>query len=146
MSGQILLALRIGMILALYAFLALALWLIWRDLRSESRRPTSASIPILMMTRRNQEGQPILRFTDTEVIVGRDPTCSLSLDEKTISARHTRLSYHHGQWWVEDLHSTNGTYLNLEAIGEPVVIASGDCLKCGAVEFEIEIEPAGSGG
>lgn len=143
MSGPLLLALRIALAAALYAFLGLALWLIWRDLRRESRRPAQPGVPVLVLVRRDLEADagPALRFADPEVIVGRDPTCGLQLDDKTISARHSRLAFHHGQWWVEDLRSTNGTYLNLEAIGEPVVIAAGDCLRCGEVEFDVRIEP-----
>ena len=83
---------------------------------------------------------PPREFTLPEVIIGRDPTCNLRLDDKTISARHARLSYHHKQWWVEDLHSTNGAFLNTENIVEPIVVATGDLLRCGEVEFEIKLE------
>jgi pSer/pThr/pTyr-binding forkhead associated (FHA) protein len=41
---------------------------------------------------------------------------------------------------VEDLRSTNGAFLNTEGILEPIVIASGDQLRCGGVEFDITVE------
>ena len=41
------------------------------------------------------------------------------------------LTYRQSQWWIEDLHSTNGTFLNQEAVLEPVVITDGD--DCAAV-------------
>jgi pSer/pThr/pTyr-binding forkhead associated (FHA) protein len=66
------------------------------------------------------------------------------LEEKTISARHARLYYEMAQWWAEDLHSTNGTFLNDELIASPMVLTSGDHLRCGEAIFEISIIPSGS--
>jgi pSer/pThr/pTyr-binding forkhead associated (FHA) protein len=140
-SGPILLALRLLLAVALYAFLVWALWLMWRDLRQQSRQLAAPAAPPLILTLKNDGAELTYRFTTAEVIIGRDPTCNLRLDEKTLSARHARLSYHHGQWWVEDLHSTNGTLLNAERVSEPVVAAAGDLLRCGAVLFEVNFEP-----
>jgi pSer/pThr/pTyr-binding forkhead associated (FHA) protein len=60
--------------------------------------------------------------------------------DDTVSARHARLSYHHNQWWVEDLQSRNGTYLNDERVSVPTVIVSGDELRYGQVATLIEID------
>jgi pSer/pThr/pTyr-binding forkhead associated (FHA) protein len=140
MSGTILLALRILLAGALYAFLILALWLVWRDLRRSTRQPGAPAQPALSLAMQGEPAGRRYRYAGPEIILGRDPTCNLRLENKTISARHARLSHHHGQWWVEDLHSTNGTFLNSETVSEPVVVASGDCLRCGDVEFEISID------
>jgi pSer/pThr/pTyr-binding forkhead associated (FHA) protein len=142
MTGIVLLVLRVLMAVALYAFLFLALWVLWRDLRRQARQEARPGTPVLSLVRHAAEEDTahIYRFDIAEVVIGRDPTCSLRLDDKTISARHARLSYHHRQWWVDDLHSTNGTFLNTEGVTEPIVIASGDLLRCGAVEFDITME------
>jgi len=79
----------------------------------------------------------IYRFTSSEVFIGRDPASECRLDDKTISARHARLAYHHGQWWVEDLQSRNGTSLNGVPVSTPVVLTSGDQLQCGACTFSV---------
>lgn len=142
MSGPILLALRLLLAGALYAFLAWALWIMWSDLRQQSRQLAALVAPPLILTLKNDGTEQTYRFSGAEVIIGRDPTCNLRLEDKTLSARHARLSYHHGHWWVEDLRSTNGTLLNAERVHEPMVTTDGDLLRCGAVLFEVNFEPA----
>ncbi len=77
------------------------------------------------------------------MIIGRSPNSDYPIANETVSARHARLSYHHNQWWVEDLNSTNGTYLNDERLTFPTVIISGDDLRCGRVNLSIQIEEKG---
>ncbi len=87
------------------------------------------------------EGEPqLIRFSRPEVSVGRQPGSDLHLEDSAISARHARLTYHHGQWWVEDLHSRNGTFLNDERISASLVLATGDELRFGGQAFQVEIE------
>jgi len=137
MSGLILLLLRILMVAALYAFMGWALWLLWRDLRRQSEISASARVPPLTLVLRDNESTEPYHFSAPEVFIGRNPACQCHLDEATISAQHARLSYHHSQWWVEDLHSRNGTFLNQEPANEPLVLTSGDQLRCGQVIFQV---------
>jgi pSer/pThr/pTyr-binding forkhead associated (FHA) protein len=140
MSGPILLALRVAVAASLYTFLGWGLWLLWSDLRRQSRVLGAPVHPPLLLALQDG-GQPAkYRFTMSEVTIGRDASCECRLDAPTISARHARLSFHHGQWWVEDLHSRNGTFLNDEAVRTQVVITSGDNLRCGSIVFNIEVE------
>ena len=98
----------------------------------------------LVVKQGSQPGQEY-EFNQAELTIGRDPTCECSLDEPTISARHARLSYHHAQWWVEDLHSRNGSFLNDEPVRSKVVITSGDSLRCGSIVMIIDIEQDAAG-
>jgi pSer/pThr/pTyr-binding forkhead associated (FHA) protein len=59
--------------------------------------------------------------------------------DDTASARHAQLSYHHLQWWLEDLASTNGTILNDTPITMPTVITSGDEIRCGETHMTITL-------
>ena len=139
MSGAILLGLRILMGVVLYLFLAGALWLLWQDLQRHGRSMTELHIPSLVLT---SEGEDIrnLRYSQAPIVIGRDIACECRIDDPTISARHARLSYHHGQWWVEDLNSKNGTLLNQQSVSEQVVLTSEDILQCGRVIFRIGLE------
>jgi pSer/pThr/pTyr-binding forkhead associated (FHA) protein len=140
LSAPVLLGLRVLMALALYAFLALALNLSWKSLRAASQRLAAPQFPRLALLTDDSPAEPV--YYNIQIIqVGRDPASDLHLDDPTISARHARMSFHHGQWWLEDLHSRNGTLLNQEAVSEPVVITDGDSLRCGQVELRIRIEP-----
>jgi len=132
------LALRVLLAAALYGFLAWALWLLWNSLRLQSQKLSTAQVPSIIMALLDDEEQ-VFRFNRREVIIGRQPGSDLRLSDSTISARHARLLYHHGQWWAEDLRSKNGTYLNEAQVSIPQVLASGDALRCGGVILQIEI-------
>ena len=55
--------------------------------------------------------------------IGRAPTCTLVIDDDYCSARHCRIFPEGGEWFVEDLGSTNGTYLGNQKITDPVAVA-----------------------
>jgi pSer/pThr/pTyr-binding forkhead associated (FHA) protein len=130
---------RLSMAIALYAFLSWAVYTLWRDIKRQSELLESRKIPKITLV--NDIGDEILshEFILQELMVGRDKSCDLVLDEKTVSAEHARLSYHHGNWWVEDLHSRNGTFLNQELLATQAVVTSGDELQVGQVELQIQI-------
>jgi pSer/pThr/pTyr-binding forkhead associated (FHA) protein len=140
MSAPIFLALRIALSVVLYAFLGWALYTVWKDLRQQSAPRAGSLTPALTLTVASQDEPQVYQFSGSEIIVGRDPISDCHLMDQTISARHTRLVYHHNQWWVEDLHSTNGTFLNQEPVTESIVITSGDQLRCGQVMLNVSIE------
>lgn len=144
MSGTILLILRIILIVVSYAFVGWSIWLLWRDLSRQSNLLATRQPPLLSVER-DVDGDPQpVRFRTTEVILGRDPACDYTISDSTVSARHTRLSFRNGHWWVEDLRSTNGTFLNMEAVDEPVVITTGDQIRCGQVNLKLTISTAHS--
>lgn len=140
MTAILVLILRLLMALALYAFLARAIYTIWRDLRAQTTAIGSRSVPGIAITRLSAPSDPPTVFTSAEVIVGRDSSCEYVLLNDTVSSRHARLSYHHNQWWVEDMQSTNGTYLNDERVATPIVIISGDELRCGQESLTLHIQ------
>ena len=144
MSAPIVLALRILLALILYGFLGWALYTLWKDLQSQKNRDSFPTPPKISLIKQSLETSETFIFEIPEIILGRDPTCTLNVDDQTISARHAKLSYHQSQWWVKDLGSTNGTFLNQERIEEQQVITSGDILQFGKIEYEIRIQVARS--
>lgn len=144
MSGTVFLIVRVLMALALYAFVGWGFWTLWRLLKKEIAAVTTPPIAWLSLTHRIDHYDEVYEFHTPEVIVGRDPASDLHLEDKTISARHARLSFHHGQWWVEDLRSTNGTFVNQEQVIEPLVIISGDRIRFGQIAMEVTVEDAES--
>ena len=75
---------------------------------------------------------------DDESTVGRSPGCGVptTYDEYS-STLHARLFRRGDQLWVEDLGSTNGTFVNSEQISEPTRLGRGDLLQVGATVFEV---------
>jgi FHA domain len=139
MSGLTLLLLRILLAATLYAFVGWAIWTIWRDIKHQSLLMASQQPPLLTLQATIDGKEWPLRFNVPLVTIGRDPGCNYVVGDTTVSAQHARFSYHQSQWWLEDLHSTNGTYLNEEQVIDPVVITSGDRLRCGQVLVNIKI-------
>ncbi len=137
MSGTILLALRLILAALLYLFLGWTLLVLWRDLTRQGRQAASRRAPPIILRGQDQS----LRFNTQEVTIGRDPASSCILEDRTVSAHHARLFYRQGQWWIEDLRSTNGTYLNQEPVSTLLVLAHGDELRFGQVVMDILLEP-----
>ncbi|MEX2197128.1 MAG: FHA domain-containing protein [Thermoleophilaceae bacterium] len=65
------------------------------------------------------------------VDIGRDPSLQLALEDTQISRRHARVSIQNNQPVVEDLGSTNGTYVNDQPIQAPRALAPGDRVRVG---------------
>lgn len=75
---------------------------------------------------------------DDELTVGRSPGCGVSMaDDVYTSTVHARLFRHNDQLWVEDLGSTNGTFVNSERIAQAVRLGKGDLLQVGSTVFEV---------
>jgi pSer/pThr/pTyr-binding forkhead associated (FHA) protein len=127
--------LRLLLALSLYGFLGWALYTIWQQMRMNAFLISSRQVPTVSLTlidtgtRRD--------FNNPEIILGREANCDLPVIDDTVSARHAALSYHHNQWWVDDLRSTNGTFLNGERVETSTVIIAGDELRVGRINFGI---------
>ena len=134
MTGIIVLILRIILIILLYGFLGWSIYSIWKDLRIKSHLYSPERIPLIKLALDNDHE---FEFHQSIVNIGRDPACELELENETVSGYHARVSYHHNQWWLEDLNSTNGTYLNLEALSTPTVIINNDEFQCGSVSIKV---------
>jgi pSer/pThr/pTyr-binding forkhead associated (FHA) protein len=140
MSGILYLILRGLLAAVLYAFLIWALYTIWQDLRTQTTMIRSRKIPAITLAVTNTLDDQSLTFITSEVLVGRSTASTYQVRNETVSSNHARLSYHSNQWWVEDLRSTNGTFLNDERIYTPTVIINGDDLRCGQVNIQVNIE------
>jgi pSer/pThr/pTyr-binding forkhead associated (FHA) protein len=143
MSSVIVLIFRILFALVVYAFLGWVILTIWHEIRLKSQLINVARIPRISLSPVDFSEQNRQEFYDAEVVIGRDPACDYYLPHDTVSARHALLSYHHNNWWIEDLGSTNGTALNDEAVSTAAVIISEDRLRCGKINLMVTIAPQG---
>jgi pSer/pThr/pTyr-binding forkhead associated (FHA) protein len=72
-----------------------------------------------------------------EVTVGRAAGCQVTIDDTYASQLHARVFQREGQVYVEDLGSTNGTYLNRRKVTGPMVVQRGDRLQIGNTVLEL---------
>lgn len=141
MSAVVFLVLRIALTACLYIFLITVFVTLWKSVRQQGLLLAARKVPAMNLTAQ-VPGQPasLFRFKQAEITIGRDLECDVALDDALVSAHHARLSYHHGQWWVDDLNSTNGTYLNAEKLLSSTVVISGDEIRCGDSVIFLQIE------
>lgn len=69
--------------------------------------------------------------------IGRSPESSLVIQDDYTSTRHARISGEAGRWVLEDLGSTNGTYVSGRRVTEPVVLTPGTPIRIGTTTFEL---------
>jgi pSer/pThr/pTyr-binding forkhead associated (FHA) protein len=67
----------------------------------------------------------------TITIIGREPINDIPLNDPEISRRHARIDFDGGRYLLEDLGSTNGTYLNGRRLTEPAPLKNGDVVEFG---------------
>jgi pSer/pThr/pTyr-binding forkhead associated (FHA) protein len=70
-----------------------------------------------------------LEFDKEEIVLGKDPICEVVLEDPKVSRRHARISISRGMIFLQDLRSTNGTYLNGHLIRGERSIASSDVIR-----------------
>lgn len=73
-----------------------------------------------------------------EMTIGRAAGCAVSIEDPLISQLHARMFRRDGQFFVEDLGSTNSTFLNRKRVGGPVPIGVGDRISLGDTVLEIK--------
>ena len=141
MIATVVLALRLALAITLYAFLGWAFYTLLQELRLQGNKLSIQKKLGISFYIKIEEGRESVRhFSQPEIMLGRDTNCDLSVMDDALSAHHARVTFHHGQWWLEDLNSTNGTYLNREKLITAAVVITGDEFRCGNTIFSIRID------
>ncbi len=101
-------------------------------------RPEDGSGPLRLSVLEPPEHRGKTFELAEETTVGRGKECGVALPfDSFTSSRHARLWREDGQVWVEDLGSTNGTYLNKRRLTAPATLARGDRLQVGQTVLEV---------
>ena len=75
---------------------------------------------------------------DNDILIGRNPECLVVLNDDFSSGRHARIFPAQNGWGVEDLGSTNGTFVNGQRITEAVQFEPGAELRIGRTTIELQ--------
>jgi pSer/pThr/pTyr-binding forkhead associated (FHA) protein len=155
--------LRLGYLVLLWAFVLSAIGVLRRDLygtRIVSRKrpatapaaaPGTPAAPAPAPRGRGRRSGPT-RLVVTEgplrgttlprgasaVLIGRAPSCSRVLDDDYSSSRHARVFPEGDQWLVEDMGSTNGTFLDDQPVTDPVPVNPGAQIRIGQSVLELQ--------
>jgi pSer/pThr/pTyr-binding forkhead associated (FHA) protein len=100
-------------------------------------RSAAKRIPTTLTVTEGSLAGTTLSLIETGVLLGRNPECTLVLDDDFASGRHARIFRRDGGWFVEDLGSTNGTYMGSTRLTQPVPVEAGSTLRIGKTIFEL---------
>lgn len=147
MTGELeltVLALRVALIVGLYLFVSVVLIVVWRDSHATdgAAEPSErASAARLVVVDPAASGLALgVEFTlASSGTIGRGAPSTIMIPDAAVSARHGRVAFRHGGWWVEDLQSANGTYVNGNRVEAPTPLEDGDELEVAQVRLRMEI-------
>jgi pSer/pThr/pTyr-binding forkhead associated (FHA) protein len=103
------------------------------------RRPgrVSRSTPQQMVVTAGPLAGETFPLTDAQITIGRADDATLVLTDDYASTRHARIFPQDGQWIVEDLGSTNGTYLDRQKVTQPTPVPVGVPIRIGKTVLEL---------
>jgi len=99
-------------------------------------KPSRSAPRSLTVTEGPNAGQ-VIPLDGRPLLIGRGPDAALRLDDDYVSTRHARIATNGEQWFVEDLGSTNGTYLGSQRVTSPVPIGVGTPVRVGKTVVEL---------
>jgi len=149
---QLLNLLKLFLLLLLYLFFLRVLRAVWAEVNPPKAVDAPARAKHGKQTRRvgpRKGGAPVLRILlppelkgrtyplAEEITLGRAAGCQVTIDDTYASQLHARVFQRDGTVYVEDLGSTNGTYLNRRKVTGPMVLQRGDKLQIGNTVLEL---------
>lgn len=138
MSAVIILILRVFAAVCLYVFLGSIILILWKDLTKMDIKTSGSLQTSITITDISRD--VTLEFWDDEIFIGRDALAHIRFQhDEAVSNIHARIFRKEENWWIEDLQSTNGTFLNEDPINTPAIIISGDQITCGKTTIEINM-------
>lgn len=136
--------LRYIFLVLLYVFVLLVARVVYRELKPAPRPREARAAP----KRERAKSRASLVIPGTggrkkqaswdlagEMVIGRAGECAISLPDEFASNLHAKIYQAEGRFYIEDLGSTNGTYVNGRRINYPTELRGGDSIKIGRTEM-----------
>lgn len=152
MPASLLTFLKYVFLALLYLFFFRVIRAVWTELREprgaptdlatgqgseDGRRAPSTPVGSLSVVAPPERAGQTFRLGE-ELTVGRAAGCGVPLGDDTfVSQLHARVFHRDGEYFVEDLGSTNGTFLNDHKVAAPVALRPGDRLQVGKTVLEL---------
>lgn len=151
MPESLLTILKFCFLALLWLFFLRVLWAVWTEVNTPAAAATLATPGSSRAPARTPgpdtgrlkvveppERRGTLYELGDELTVGRAGGCQIALTDDTYASQlHARIFRKDGRVWLEDLGSTNGTYLNAKAVSAPVALRRGDRLQIGRTVLEV---------
>ena len=154
MSELLVSIVRIGFLVALWWFVISVVGVLRRDLQAPrdakpltpARSSNKPSVRPTLRTRKSPnnivitEGAlegTVIPLGNTPITIGRAADSTIVLDDDFVSTHHARLTPSGKQWSIEDLGSTNGTYIDRDRVNTPTVLRPRVSLRIGRTSMEL---------
>lgn len=145
--GVVLLILRLISAVLLLSFLIIIAWLSYKDIQAAIYKPSAIELSkgfLVVITTQSSELSPGTRIPLLPITsIGRSLTNTLVIEDDFVSSEHALITMRGQQWWLEDLGSRNGTYLNAQPIPAETIITSGDIISIGRTDIKFDLEISG---
>jgi FHA domain len=155
--------LKLCLLVLVYLFFARVLWAVWSEVKAGGPRTQAAGVatdstnestsrPGRHRPARSKHGPPgrlvgvqppaikgAVYLLTGEMSIGRSTGCAIHLPQDTfLSSVHARTYVESGTPYIEDLQSTNGTYVNGARIATPMKLFRGDRVQVGSTLLEVD--------
>lgn len=135
--------LQYSLLLLLYYFLYKVIKIIYLDLKQvhqpeKTRLPENLSNPArLLLLNDNSVSQTVYALREITSI-GRKNNNDIVVEKNFVSSEHACIERFKGDYWLTDLNSTNGTYINDYRVTQKVLLQTNDLIRIGAAVFRFE--------
>ncbi len=157
MTDQLLTVLRFALLGLIYLFFGRVLWAVWSQVRAPrvAGSATTLAMPrakatkhkasktekkfpkMLVLEPRERRGEVF--YVPNELLIGRTESCAItSPDDTFMSSLHARVYPSAEGVWVEDMGSTNGSFVNGHRLTAPKQLKRGDRLQVGHTVLEMQ--------
>jgi hypothetical protein len=131
-------ALRILFLVLLYLFLFAVVRVLLRDLRGATRERAELGRLVVVASPSGEPPVGAIFPLDAVASLGRDVNNTIVVDDPFASGEHAAITFRGRSWYVEDLGSTNGTYLNGGQVQAATPLGYGDEVQIGEVRLRLE--------
>jgi pSer/pThr/pTyr-binding forkhead associated (FHA) protein len=100
-----------------------------------ARRPRGAPTHVAIVEGANA-GETV-PLDQAPILIGRGSDAAVRLDDDYVSTRHARIASSGDQWFIEDLGSTNGTYMGSHRLTQPTTLTLGSRVRIGKTTLEL---------
>jgi pSer/pThr/pTyr-binding forkhead associated (FHA) protein len=121
----------------LYLFLGVAFYIIWRSFSVSDNRCLTEPDPATLRVDNNSDRSFVLRPVTA---LGRAKDNDVVIDDPFASSNHAMIIWRDGEWWVEDLGSHNGTFVNEVATLKAAQLHDGDYIGIGQTNLQFRLE------
>jgi hypothetical protein len=155
MTALTLTLIRVAFLAVLWLFVIAAIGVVRTDLFGSTRRARQPKAPRPQMMPQSRPAKPgrgtprflvvtegslkgaSVNLTEQQILLGRANDATLVINDDYASSRHARIFPQDGQWILEDLGSTNGTYLDRQKVTRPMPVAVGVPIRIGKTVLEL---------